>query len=123
MRLLLLLAWMLAGCAASPRAMSPNGQDELAHRTAGETRRCVPIQPAEPLRISQSDPHILLYGTGKTVWVNHLPKDCGFRYGDVIVSQPIGSSHCRGDLVRSFDNFTHIPGNACVLGDFMAYNG
>ena len=55
------------------------------------------------------------------IWANPLGPHCSFRSDDVLVTEPIGSSYCRGDLVRSFDSQSRIPGPACVLGDFIPY--
>jgi hypothetical protein len=93
----------------------------LAGRTAGPPERCVLIQPAEAMRVSQSDRRALLYGRGQTIWINHLAGECGFKTTDTLVTESIGSSYCRGDRVRSFDSFTRIPGNSCILGDFVPY--
>ncbi|GAA3889310.1 hypothetical protein GCM10022276_05520 [Sphingomonas limnosediminicola] len=93
----------------------------LAGRTAGPPERCVLIQPTEAMRVSQSDPHALLYGRGRTIWLNRLAGQCSLNATYTLVTESIGSSYCRGDRVRSFDNFTHIPGNSCILGDFVPY--
>jgi hypothetical protein len=45
----------------------------------------------------------------------------GFSQWDVLVMEPIGSQYCRGDLVRSVDPVSRIPGAACQLGDFVPY--
>ena len=111
----------VVSCAPPPAGGPPGQPLGLAGRTAGAPQRCVIIQPAEAFRVSQSDRHTLLYGSGRTIWANHLGAGCGFDSSLTLVSQPIGSSHCRGDLVRSFDSFTRIPGPSCVLGDFIPY--
>ena len=49
------------------------------------------------------DHSLLLYGSGRTIWANPLGPHCSFRYDDVLVTEPVGSSYCRGDIVRSFD--------------------
>jgi hypothetical protein len=116
-----ILACLLAACAAPPPQSSRDQPPSLAGRTAGAGQRCVVIEQSEPLRVSESDPHVLLYGNGKTIWANQLQSGCNFHHGDTLVSQPIGSSHCRGDLVRSVDPFTHIQGPSCLLGDFIPY--
>jgi hypothetical protein len=119
-RILLPIAF-LAGCAAPPPGAGQHGPAvELAGRGAGPPQRCVPIRQAEGLRISENDPHILLYGYGRTIWANNLG-GCRFGSDDLLVTEPIGSAHCRGDIVRSIDRTTHIPGPACVLGDFVPY--
>ena len=38
-----------------------------------------------------------------------------------LVTYPFGSQHCRGDIVRTMDRLSHIPGPGCVLGDFVPY--
>lgn len=70
--------------------------------------------------MSDSDPHTLLYGRGGTIWASDLGPDCGFSVSDVLISEPL-SRYCRGDLVRSFDRQSRIPGPTCVLGDFVPY--
>jgi hypothetical protein len=117
----LVLAAIVGSCAAPPPAGAPRQAAELAGRTQGPAERCVLIQQNEALRISDSDRHTLLYGSGGTIWANHLGPSCGFGRDDALVTEPIGSYHCRGDLVRSFDRFTRIPGPACVLGEFIPF--
>jgi hypothetical protein len=116
------LALVLGSCAApQPIAERQGPARELAGRSVGAPQRCVLIQPAESLRTSDNDRHTLLYGSGRTMWANHLDRSCGFGRDDVLITEPVGSYYCRGDLVRSIDRFSHIPGPACVLGDFVPY--
>ncbi|HEY4071461.1 MAG TPA: hypothetical protein VGM04_07895 [Sphingomicrobium sp.] len=115
-------AAMLVGCAApEPPPKPPQQPRELAGRVAGPPERCVLIQPSEALRVSENDRQTLLYGTGRTIWANRVGPGCGFSRDDILVSEPIGSHYCHGDVVRSFDRFTRIPANSCRLGDFVAY--
>lgn len=66
-------------------------------------------------------PNAFLYGAGRTVWLNVPPGDCGgLRDSDVLVTEPLGQ-YCRGDLVRSIDRYSKIPGPTCRLGDFIPY--
>jgi hypothetical protein len=117
---LLVLAAILAGCAAVPPAAEQQGPPrELAGRSAGAAQRCVPITQSDALRTSDNDNHTLLYGSGKTIWANHV--GCGFASNDVLITEPIGSSYCRGDIVKSFDRYSGIQGPACVLADFVPY--
>jgi hypothetical protein len=118
----LLLSVTLGACAAPPpQGSAPRHATELTGRTAGAPQRCVQMVPSEGLRIADGDRHTLLFGHGKTVWANDLGPSCGFGSNDVLVVEPLGSSYCRGDLVRSFDSFTEIPGPACILGDFVPF--
>lgn len=119
------IAVILGSCAAPPGppyGPAPQGPiRELAGRSAGKPEGCVPIQQSESLRVAENDRHLLLYGSGRTIWVNHLGPECGFNQDDVLVTHPFGSSYCRGDLVRSIDRDSRIPGPACVLNDFVPY--
>ncbi len=68
------------------------------------------------------DDRTLIYGRGRTVWVNRLGPDCrGIRRSDILILEPIGASYCRGDRVRSTDPVSGIPGPGCRLGDFIPY--
>jgi hypothetical protein len=113
---------VLGSCAApQPGAERQGPAQELAGRTVGAPQRCVLIEQSQSLRTSDNDRHTLLYGSGRTIWANHLDPQCGFGSDDILVTEPIGSYYCRGDLVRSIDRLSHIPGPACVLGDFVPY--
>ena len=116
------LTLMLGSCAAPQPEPQQGPPHELAGRSAGAPQRCVLIVAAESLRPSDNDRLTLLYGNGRTIWANNLGRQCGFRYDDVLVTEPIGAYYCRGDLVRSFDRYSRIPGPACVLSDFVPYS-
>jgi hypothetical protein len=122
-RFLPALALALASCAPPPPAGQQQGAaEELVGRAAGAPQRCVSISAQQSLRVSESDSHLLVYGDGRTIWANPLGPHCSFRRDDVLVTEPVGSFYCRGDIVRSFDRISHIPGPACVFGDFIPYN-
>ena len=121
-RTLVVLALVLGSCVPAPPAERQQGPaQELAGRVAGAPKRCVSIASQQSLRVSDSDRHVLLYGNGRTIWINRIGQ-CTFGSDDVLVTEPFGSSYCRGDLVRSFDRQSRIPGPACVLGEFVPYN-
>jgi hypothetical protein len=117
-----LLALILGSCASpQPNYPQQGPPRELAGRSAGAPEHCVLISPSESLRVSDSDRHTLIYDSGRTIWANHLGPQCGFGSDDILVTEPSGSYYCRGDLVRSFDRLSRIPGPTCVLGDFVPY--
>jgi hypothetical protein len=117
----IILLALVAGSCAAPQPEAPQRPPiELAGRTAGPPQRCALIQPSVSLRASDTNRHTLIYGSGRTVWANNLGQ-CGFGSDDVLVTELIGSSYCRGDIVRSFDRFSRIPGPSCVLSDFVPY--
>src|SRR5215208_6149433 len=112
---LLVLAVILAGCAAVPAATEQRQRGparELVGRSAGPPRSCVTLTPSQSLRISDNDRHTLLYGGGRTIWANHLGR-CSFPSDDVLITEPTGSQLCRGDLVKSVDRTSGIQGPAC----------
>jgi len=122
MRVLPLTAILFVGACAAPQpTQAPGPPRELAGRIAGPAQRCVLIQANEALRVSDTNRHVLLYGSGKTIWANQLAPGCGFGRDHVLITEPTGSYHCGGDLVRSMDRLSHIPGPACVIGEFVPY--
>jgi hypothetical protein len=94
---------------------------ELAGRTAGPAQACIPIVRTEPLRLAEGDTHMLLYGRGTTIWANSLGPGCGFSYSDTLITESHDGRYCRGDLVRSTDGISRVPGPTCVLGEFVPY--
>lgn len=121
---LLPLTILLAGCAATTADTETREQRahaaELAGRTAGEARACVPMRQGEALQIV--DRRTLTYGYGRTVWVNRLDSDCGsLRPMNTLIVEAQGSQYCRGDRVRGLEPGTTIPGPVCILRDFVPY--
>jgi hypothetical protein len=113
---------LFAGSCAAPQPEQPSRPPvELAGRAAGPAQRCVPIDQSESMRVTDTNRHVLVYGSGRTTWANHLGPQCGFGRDDVLVTEPIGSYHCRGDIIRSFDRYSRIPGPSCILGDWVPY--
>lgn len=93
---------------------------ELAGRIAGAPQRCVVTQQNEPLRLGAE--RTILYGRGRTIWVNRLGPDCtGIGPNDILIAEPVGASYCRGDRLRSLDPVSRVPGPGCLLGDFVPY--
>jgi hypothetical protein len=121
--ILIILTALVGSCAAPPPPgpYAARQVSELAGRVAGPAQHCVDITPIDTIRSSETDPGTLIYGNGKTIWVNDL-RACNFRRDDILITEPRGSRYCRGDIVRSMDRVSHIPGPACVLGDFVPYS-
>ena len=95
---------------------SRKSPDEWPDRLNGASRRprARVFRPSTATR--------LLYRNGSKLWVNQLQDGCGgFGRWDVLVTEPIGTQYCRGDLIRSFDPVSKIPGPSCRLGDFVPY--
>jgi hypothetical protein len=117
---LILLTVLLGSCAPSPPAGPPRPLTELSGRTAGAPKDCLPVQPTENLRVAD-DRSTLIYGFGKTIWVNALGPSCRFGVNDIPVLEVYNSGYCRGDIVRTVDRYSHIPGPSCVLGPFVPF--
>jgi hypothetical protein len=113
-----------AACAAPQPAAAPAPRQqvsELAGRTPGAPEDCIPIYRTEALRVADGDTHLLLYGRGSTIWASSLGPGCGFTYSDTLITESHDGRYCRGDLVRSSNGISNIPGPTCVLGEFVPY--
>lgn len=115
------LAPIVAGCTAPPPTTPTNAPiAEIAGRVAGPPQRCVVTTQSEGFRAANRN--TLLLRRGKSIWVNQVQGGCGsFGQWDVLVTEPIGTQHCEGDLIRSFDPVSKIPGPTCRLGAFIPY--
>jgi hypothetical protein len=112
----------LVSCAAPAPGPDRQGPPvELAGTVAGPPQRCISLNQLDALRVSDGDRHTLVYGNGRTIMANHLGPSCGFGRDDVLVTEPTGSQLCGGDIVRSFDRNSRIPGPSCVLSQFVPY--
>lgn len=113
-------AMLLFGCASPHPYATVHHDQELGGRTAGASQRCIPAQDGEELHVADNDRHILLYGSGKTIWASHLQGLCGFSQDDQLMIYPRNGEYCSGQLVRSLE-VSRAEGPSCVLGDFTPY--
>ena len=121
MRLMIpLSAMLMCGCAAPQPYATAHHDQELGDRKAGASQECIPAQHGQELRVADNDRHILLYGSGKTIWASHLRGLCGFSSDDQLIGDPWHGQYCSGQLVRSLD-VSRAEGPSCVLGDFTPY--
>ena len=111
-------AALLFGCTV-PQPVKTTAIPDLMGRTAGAAQRCITFEQNEPLRIAT--PNTLIYGRGRTIYLNAAPGCSGFSSSDILILEPIGSQYCRGDFVRTRDNVSGLPGAGCRLGDFVPY--
>jgi hypothetical protein len=121
MRTLLLLAGLLiGGCAAGNHNVTEHHDPEIAGRAYGASQRCIPAQPRQSFRIAENDRHILIYGSGKTVWATHLEGLCGFSQDDQLIAHDWNGQYCSGQLITSLD-LSRGEGPSCVIGEFTPY--
>lgn len=118
-----LLAGLLslsASCAPVDRGAAEAPVAELSGRTAGAPQRCVTVLPGESLRML--DEGRLVYGSGRTLWVNRLRGQCpGLDRMDALALEATGSQYCSGDKVRPLEPVTGTAGPFCILGEFIPY--
>ena len=123
MRALPILLLALAGCAAAGsfedrerNALERN----LAGRSAGEPRRCVPA--VQGVSLNAVDRRTIVYDTPGTLYVSRLRADCpGLRPDSAIVVEAYGDQYCANDRIRALEPGTTIPGPICLLGEFVPY--
>jgi hypothetical protein len=115
-RLAPLIAVILTASAADQPAA------ELSGRTPGKPQRCVTLAPGAAFSTSDSDPHLLLYDDGKTIWASRLDSSCGFGPSESIIPDETAAYYCRGDFVRQGNRIELSPfGRRCALGNFVPY--
>lgn len=122
--LLSLGSLLLVGCTqpGPPPGSAPNNAfaRDLAGRVAGKAQSCVTSFPNENLRII--DAQTIAYGSGRTIYVNHLGAPCpALSPYNTVIADVQGGQYCRGDRVRGLEPGATIPGPWCVLGNWIPY--
>ena len=117
---LLLLLASLAGC-ARPATVSGDDLGRLtAGRTAGPAQSCVLAGNNDSLRAVDS--MTVAYGSGRTVYINHLGARCpGLQDLSTIIVDVQSGRYCRGDRIRAVETGAIIPGPSCNLSDWVPY--
>jgi hypothetical protein len=117
--LLLLSACAEEGGGPSERAEAAF-ERELAGRTAGEPRSCIPAGAGR--RLVVRDSRTIVQDEGRTLWVSRLDRPCpGLDPFGTLEIQAQGGQYCSGDRVRGLEAGRTIPGPWCVLRDFTPY--
>jgi hypothetical protein len=112
------LAALIASCAPSVPSGVSQPIPELAGRTAGPPQSCVRNDSSSSVHFTTGN--ALVYTSGSTVWLN-TTRCPALTYNDLPVFELYGSQYCRGDIMKTVDRYTGIPGPSCVLGDFIPY--
>lgn len=92
----------------------------LEGRVAGEPRSCIYTRPSESMRII--DDTAIVYGRGKTIYVNRTahPEDLDDR--DIMVVRRFsGSQLCRQDIVTTIDPGSRMFSGSIFLSEFIPY--
>jgi hypothetical protein len=126
----LLAGLAVSSCTAAPpaetSAYAARQQAKLAQLTAGKVAgaptNCLPAYRQNDMVII--DDNTIAFREGrKRVYVNHLNGGCNnLGYGHyALVTHPLTSQLCRGDIAQVVDLMNHITVGSCVIGDFVPY--
>ncbi len=115
---------LVAGCAMA--GDEPTSRDraalarDIAGRVEGPAQACVLQRPNQSLHAV--DRRTIVYGDGRTLWVNRLEADCaGLRPDSILIVETFADRYCRNDQLRALEPGASIPGPICRLGDFTPY--
>lgn len=124
-----LIAAATAACAAlsAPAAFAKekkSGEEKLAEilegREAGEPQSCISdFGPGRNLKVI--DGTALVYGRGRTVYVNVTRDPDDIDDDDVLVTRRYGSQLCKLDIVTKVDRFNGFYSGNVFLSDFVPY--
>ena len=91
----------------------------LEGRVAGEPRSCINTRVNSESQVI--DGTALVYGRGRTIWVNVPANARDLDDRDALLVRQYGANLCRQDIVTTFDtNGGFYTGNV-FLGDFVPY--
>ncbi len=129
------LAASVVALGAAPSAMADDHEGEpqreltkgekklaklLEGRVAGEPRSCInAFRARNDLKII--DGTALVYGSGKTIYVNYTRNPDDIDDWDTLVTRRFGSQICRTDIVTKVDATSGIYAGNVFLSDFIPY--
>ena len=120
---ILILGALLAAAPAVASQQSDSDaelQKLLEGRVAGKPVNCLNLTETRNSQIVEGK--AIVYGTGKTIYVN-VPRSGAdsLRDDDIMVTRPFGSQLCSVDSVRFVDRAGGFPRGFAVLGEFVPY--
>jgi len=99
------------------------GEEKLAKmlegRVAGEPERCLPFSASHDLKVI--DRTALVYGRGKTIWVNRPTNADSLDDDDVMVRRSHTAQVCSLDIVQTMDRSSHMYTGTVGLTEFVPY--
>jgi hypothetical protein len=105
---------------AKPRL---SGEAELARlledRVAGEPVSCLTLSQSRDVQVI--DGTALVYGKGRTIYVNRTDFPKNLDSGDILVSKHHGSQVCKMDLIRMRDRSSQVDMGFVSLAEFVPY--
>ena len=100
-----------------------NGDQKLAKllegRVAGEPRSCINTRVNSESQVI--DGTAVVYGRGRTIWVNVPANARDLNDRDALLIRQFGANLCRQDIVTTFDTTGGFYTGNVFLGDFVPY--
>lgn len=94
--------------------------DAIRGRTAGTPVDCIRVDQMQSPQVIGD--RAIVYRDGRRLWVNQLPDACpGLNWNSIVVNEVFNSQICRGDLFKTLDRNSRIPGPACRYAAFTPY--
>jgi hypothetical protein len=111
---------LAASADARPRL---TGEQELARllegREAGRPVSCLTLSDSRDQQVI--DKTAIVYGSGRTIYVNRTSFPRELDSDDVLVSKLHGSQLCRLDVIQLHDRSSHMYNGFVSLEDFVPY--
>jgi hypothetical protein len=92
---------------------------QLEGRVAGDPRSCINTRVNSESQVI--DGTALVYGRGRTIWVNVPANARDLDDRDALLVRQYGASLCRQDIVTTFDPSGGFFTGNVFLGDFVPY--
>lgn len=101
----------------------PSGDQQLAKllegRVAGKPQNCINTRVHSDSRVI--DKTAVVYGSGRTIWVNVPANARDLDDDDALLIRQYGADLCRQDIVTTFDRAGGFYTGNVFLGDFVPY--
>jgi hypothetical protein len=91
----------------------------LEGRVAGEPRSCINTRVNSESQVI--DGTAVVYGRGRTIWVNVPSNARDLDDGDALLIRQFGAQLCRQDIVTTFDTTGGFYTGNVFLSDFVPY--
>lgn len=99
------------------------GEEKLAMmlegRVAGEPENCLPMGASTTMKII--DRTAIVYGRGKTIWVNRPVNASNLDDDDILVRRSYTAQVCKLDIVQTLDQSSRMYNGTVGLGEFVPY--
>ena len=124
-RLLPLLLALAAALVAGPSIAAERltGEAKLSKmlegRVAGEPKSCISTFVNRSSTVI--DDTAVVYGRGRTIWVNRTANPSDLDDSDAMLVRMYGSQLCRQDIVTTFDTSTGMYTGNVFLTEFVPY--